>query len=298
MDAKRKKSGFTHIEMLTVIGIIAILLGLILPSLTMVRRIAKETKQKAQLTTIALALEAFKNDYGDYPPSDWWDESYPAPTIQDYCGAQKLAEALLGRDLLGFNKYSNWSATDLTFYPTDPALLDASLDDRRGPYLELATANAFKLGDLFGWNAGDTGALDPDTFVICDIFGVKKITLANGETVKAGAPILYYRANTSSKTIEPIGVPLNFIDQIYNFRDNTIVTQVKANEDGKGHPLTDSAFFYYGDPTAVPPVVIGYIQDPKVTAKSWPYRPDSYILISAGADGLYGNADDITNFGN
>jgi len=38
--------------------------------------------------------------------------------------------------------------------------------------------------------------------------------------------------------------------------------------------------------------------DPKASASGivWPYRPDSYILISAGADGYYGTADDITNF--
>jgi hypothetical protein len=30
----------------------------------------------------------------------------------------------------------------------------------------------------------------------------------------------------------------------------------------------------------------------------YPHRPDSFILISAGLDGLYGTADDITNFGN
>jgi hypothetical protein len=40
-----------------------------------------------------------------------------------------------------------------------------------------------------------------------------------------------------------------------------------------------------------------YIRDPKVLARAWPYRPDSYILISAGPDGLYGTNDDIRNFG-
>ena len=29
---------------------------------------------------------------------------------------------------------------------------------------------------------------------------------------------------------------------------------------------------------------------------SRPYRPESYILISAGFDGRYGTSDDITNF--
>ena len=291
MDVKRKKSGFTLVEMLTVLGIIALLLGLLLPALSWVRNTAREVKQKAQLTTIGLALEAFKNDYGDYPPSHWWDPT-DVPSIQDYCGAQKLAEALLGRDLLGFNKYSDWllASSDI-FYPTNPALLDASLDNRRGPYLELATTNAFKLGDLFG----DTDVLHPDTFVLCDVFGVKPIRVG-GKTVKAGTPILYYRANTSSKSIEPIGMPPNYIDQIYNFRDNSLLLSLGKIKDGTEHRLCNSPFFY-GDLTAVPPV-IGYIQDPKVTAMPWPYRPDSYILISAGADGEYGTGDDITNFGN
>jgi len=126
MDVKRKKFGFTPLEtkvsnrgsnrfltgftlaeILTVLGIIALLVGLLVPTLSWVRRIARETKQKVQFVTISLALMAFKTDYGDYPPSN-------CPTGSDYCGAQKLAEALLGRDLLGFNKYSNWSATDTT----------------------------------------------------------------------------------------------------------------------------------------------------------------------------------------
>ncbi len=63
---------------------------------------------------------------------------------------------------------------------------------------------------------------------------------------------------------------------------------IKQQADGREHPLTRSAnryqFFY------------DYIRDPKIAARPWPYRPDSYILISAGADGLYGTGDDIRNF--
>jgi hypothetical protein len=40
-----------------------------------------------------------------------------------------------------------------------------------------------------------------------------------------------------------------------------------------------------------------YIRDFKVQAQAWPHRPDSYLLISAGADGIYGTNDDICNFG-
>ena len=51
------------------------------------------------------------------------------------------------------------------------------------------------------------------------------------------------------------------------------------------HPIEDFDYFYE------------YIRDPKVHARPWPYRPDSYLLISAGMDGIYGTDDDIRNFG-
>jgi prepilin-type N-terminal cleavage/methylation domain-containing protein len=68
---RRKRSGLTMIEMLIVVGIIAILVGLLIPAVSMVRNKARIVKQKAQFTAIDLGLAAFRSDYGDYPPSDW-----------------------------------------------------------------------------------------------------------------------------------------------------------------------------------------------------------------------------------
>ena len=91
-----KKTGLTLVEILIVLGIIALFVGLLIPALTVVKNTAKDVKQKAQLNSIQIALMTFKNDDGDYPPSNWMLNS-------DYCGAQKLAEALMGWDLLGFH---------------------------------------------------------------------------------------------------------------------------------------------------------------------------------------------------
>jgi len=288
---KREKTGFTLVELLTVLAIIALLVSLLIPSLTLIRNTAKEAKQKSQLTQIGLALTAFRTDYGDYPPSSWMDPP-PNPGPMDYCGAQKLAEALLGRDLLGFHPKSNWLVADNTFYPLPP-IPPQNLDERKGPYLELATTNVFKLGDLYG-PALAASALSayPNTFVICDSFGVKKVTIAPGQTAKAGTPILYYRANTASKTITAPSAPFQ---RIYNVMDNVpLIDQLQSVEeniaDVKDHPL--------GDPAAMYQNFYNYIRDPKVAANPWPYRPDSYLLISAGSDGLYGTRDDICNFGN
>ncbi len=277
---ERKKTGLTIIELLIVLGIIALLVGLLLPSLSAVKKMAKETKQKAQFATIELALEAFKNDYGDYPPSD------RSRVARIYAGSQKLAEALLGWDLLGFHPNSAWRGDGLDEQrgpgSYDPAQtrdingdgIPDTFDERKGPYLELANVGAFRLLDLFGTNAA--GPLDPNTFVICDVFGAKKISMANGKIVRAGAPILYYKADTSRKMIRTI----------YDVFDNFALIGIKQMADRREHPLMRTGIFY------------DYIKNPKITARDWPYRPDSYILISAGADGLYGTPDDITNFGN
>ena len=287
MFVKHKKLAFTLVELLTVLAIIAILVALLIPALAVVRNMARETQQKAQLTTTEMGLTAFKNDYGDYPPSAERDDEGV-----HYCGAQKLAEALLGQDLLGFHPDSLFrnDGTDKDneeLYPDDPDM--ANLKARRGPYLELATTNAFRLGDsvdkpgLFK----DTAPLEKDTFVLCDVFGVKRITLADEKNVKAGTPILYYRANTSSKKME--GFP--FGDRIYNCRDNLPLIELGVLPDAKPgdrHRLRDDAGQYFYDEEYK-------IIDPKVKIK-WPYRPDSYILISAGVDGEYGTSDDICNF--
>jgi prepilin-type N-terminal cleavage/methylation domain-containing protein len=303
---KREKRGFTLVELLTVLAIVALLVSLLIPSLTMIRNAAKEAKQKSQLTEIGLALTAFRGDYGDYPPSNWMD---PTPGPRDYCGAQKLAEALLGWDLVGFHPKSAWRADGfdagggpLSYDPGKVRDIDAdgvpdTFDERKGPYLEQATANAFKLADLYG-PALAASPLNANTFVICDSFGVKKITIAPGQTARAGTPILYYRANTASKILVPT-TPLPFYQRIYDVSDNVPLTsQLMSIADGQAHELGNAAGsyqFFYGNPATN---VIGYIQDPKVTARPWPYRADSYILISAGADGHYGTADDICNFGN
>lgn len=312
MPVNRKRMGFTVIELLVTLAIISLLVGMLLPAFSAVRKAAREAKQKAQLTGIELALSAFKNDDGDYPPSEW-----SAPAF-DYCGSQKLAEALLGWDLLGFHPKSAWRADGLdinggewTYDPLKkrvrPDGTFETLYERKGPYLELATANAFRLGDsplgdgLFTSTAGSWGGkLEPKTFVICDVFSLseKKITLPNGKKVAPGTPILYYRANTSSKIINPA----NPIGSIYNFQDNFPLINLRRLADcdkplaqRRPHRLEDINVFYSADGGIIDPKVVVDAADPK---KLWPYRPDSYILISAGADGFYGTQDDICNFGN
>ncbi len=317
---RREKSGLTIIEILVVVGIIAILVGILVPALTMVQKTAKGVKQRAQFTAIDLGLAAFRNDYGEYPPSNWWDSLIPN-TPQDYCGAQKLAEALLGWDLLGFHPDSAWRADGLDavngpetydpagVYKKDPVVYQQNLKKRRDRYIEMDVANAFQLGEstagrdgLFVSTAGLWGGqpLRKNTYVLCDVYDVpeRKLMLPDGRSVVPGTPILYYRANAASKTIDRTISGIRLRDLIYNSGDNVPLINLGRLSDAakpiaqrQQHPL---------DMAATPPWGVNfydYIRDSKVTAHPWPYRPDSYILISAGPDGLYGTNDDIRNFG-
>lgn len=267
-----KSKGFTIVEVLTVLAIMALLVGILLPALNMARNAGRVAKQRVQLTAIEQALFAFRNDYGDYPPSSL--TQVPSGT-QSYCGAQKLAEAMLGLDLMGFYPKSQFNADPQDYI---------NKTGRKPRYLELETANAFFLGDQGG--VVETGLFRTTElsftnlvsygYVLCDAFLDRKVNIG-GKAIKAGMPILYYRAN-------PLGDGLHkvFPDKAtYNYMDNQLLVNLVNNSNN-------------------PDLIINKITDPKINNPSgnpWPYRPDSYILISAGIDGLYGTADDITNFG-
>ena len=62
-----RKKGFSLIELLVVISVIAILMGIILPSVGAYRKRAMKAKTRADINQLSMALEAYKNDYRRYP---------------------------------------------------------------------------------------------------------------------------------------------------------------------------------------------------------------------------------------
>lgn len=62
--------GFTLIELLTVIAIIVLLAGLVVGISSYANRSAVESRIKAEIKAMEAALEAYKADYGGYPPLD------------------------------------------------------------------------------------------------------------------------------------------------------------------------------------------------------------------------------------
>jgi hypothetical protein len=261
-------------QVIFVLFLIVVLILLVLPELRQDGPRHTDYKQMDQLHSMSTALELFAHEFEGYPPSDAND-----PTGVPYGGAMKLAEAVMGRDLLGSHAESVFRADGLNgdsgeaLYPGEPN--ETNLKARKGPYIQPENANPYRLVDIYG--KGKTGPFDENLFVLCDPYGRKT---ASG--LKTGMPILYYRANPDGTTHD-LDNPDN-PGNIYDYRDNQMLLSLGVpGEPNAAHPLSDPKRFYMMSQfdAAGPPR---------------PKKADTFILISAGYDGLYGTPDDIRNF--
>jgi len=235
-------------------------------------RLALDEKQKSQLHFTIMSLNFFRVDLDSYPPSEAVD-----PSGQPYCGAMKLCEAMMGQDLLGFHPDSVFRSDGMDatntkkLYTSEPNNLKA----RRGPYLPLEITKVYRLKDIYE----DVGPFDGNNYVICGVYTKKR---HSGK--KTGMPILYYKADTS-KTAHDINQPDN-PENIFNYKDNNNLLSLGVpGKPNKKHPLFTNPKIFYE-----------MTKKWMVTPTNRTNRKDSFILLSAGKDGLYGTPDDIANF--
>jgi prepilin-type N-terminal cleavage/methylation domain-containing protein len=317
--------GFTLVELLVVIVIIGILVSILVPAVAAVRKTARDAATRAAITSIGTGLETFKADAklgGFYPYSrtDRTDGLVKSPYTNvdiQITGAGLLVWALSGADLLGTPGFQTvapmtaWgqctgsdpaTPTDTyTLYEPGTAREGQPVFPRSGPYVDQSKLKVTRREAQIGSSAG---------FVIPEEYRYTQIAREYPMYLDAyGYPILYYRADPAGRWFADVTPDLN-TRGVYHCGDNRALVQnlgnaeppLVLNKAREAHALdwgsSGNACTYTLTAGSQPPpgTFERFIQDLSVQARLWPQRADSYLLVSPGADGLYGTADDVTNF--
>lgn len=307
----RTRRAFTLIELLTVMAIIVILIGILTPALSAARNRATQTAIKAQINSMSVGLEAFRNDQGEYVPSNavlfakrnppdpemaLWEVGSSAAPLQ---GANLLVDAMVGRDFLGYDpRVQQVGATGAVYDRWAPG------NDRRQPYIPVDGVDVTTVTEP---PRDQEGPLNLDD-TMPEIDGIRVPVFRD----KFGWPILYYRATTTVTQNTPIIQTVNnpVGDGVYDGLDNSNFTSYTApilsphriadanvalpvanyTTAGDRLPNTFAEFIRSFRATTYDPNNPVDIQFPR------PVKSDSFIILSAGRDGLYGTLDDVANF--
>ena len=82
--------GFTLIELLVVIAIIALLLAILMPSLSKARNIARDMVCQSNLKQWVYILSMYTDDYGSFPPGWWTKDGMWMTAMRSYYQDRKI----------------------------------------------------------------------------------------------------------------------------------------------------------------------------------------------------------------
>ena len=278
-EARRTgRGGFTLTELLVVIAIIAVLASLTTVGVLRALDTAKQTRMKTELDSLDLAMKAYKEKYGSYPPCDLRSTN---------------ATAIKAHVARAFPRYANISTvmTDLAavadangsnFRP-DQALvfwLGGFNPDITQPFLNLNTLTKAQRTPAF---------FDFDQSRLATVPSIPAPTVsglsyfpAGMKADATGAPYIYWDPGSiTTTTTAPITTNSTYGSIVVS---STTVTPNTFNSAGTLFTNAGTATPYWSDTT-----------NPGTTdaTENWA-NIDSFQLIASGMDGKYGVAGTTT----
>ncbi|RLS83295.1 MAG: prepilin-type N-terminal cleavage/methylation domain-containing protein [Planctomycetota bacterium] len=302
-----RRNGFTLVELLAVIMIIAMLAGLLTPAVMKSMSSSRAAAVKAEIELLSTALMNYKNEYGSLPPSDMrglWSGGAVDRTHPAYKHLQRIFPRISEVESNGVPNPGNFSpyyfmsqmspAQALVFWlqgyfdnPQYPLTNNTQLVAAT-PRAGTATANRNKLFDFDEsrllaatayWPAAPF--VLPFNPVSSQEFFTRNAANLAGNAFARDYPVYFPgQANT--------GLPyVYFSSSSYSTSPTANVTSAVGN----------SRDLYYtaignGNTTAIAPYFNSSNCTVNPSQQSWAQlhmNPDTFQLIAAGADGTYGN---------
>jgi prepilin-type N-terminal cleavage/methylation domain-containing protein len=320
------RRGFSLVELLVVIGIIAVLIGILVPTIAKVRQSAYIASTTALIQKLSAAIEQYRQNFNSYPgPIGQNDLSnvsgtytlpvstggtitnaFPSNTVaQSPTAAVSSFVSITGTNNLVLGLLGGLTRTSAGVIQFDPAAVG------KGPQ-SLNPAQPASYPALIDTANISTGQYRYDNTITLNDCVIPTFVDAFPDAM----PILYLRARPAVGGV----AGYNFASGQYDLRDvigytsvafggaATLSSRTANTKPGSGEALrhglswidtTGKATTGKADPSPAvyyyPYEFASYIRNPNLP--STPRAKDGFILIAAGKDRVYGTDDDIASFG-
>lgn len=300
---RQGRAGFTLVELLTVIGIIAILISILIPVVAAIQRKAREADTSAEIARLATACQNYYNDYRSYPGPVPDRSIYPnMPQPQDklpglavITSSENLVAGLLG---------AIQAQTDGTFLyqpqfvGQGPQSLNLLNPKQSSPYATF-TAKELTEADATGnYNTYNSIAVAkqniPDGPIpeFMDHFATPNAIIYLRARVGAPNMLSGYNSATAANSqyeprqLDPYWAALQPSGNYGSFP--TYEPAIRYTD-----PATKKTDYNPSTNVVLYNAPVDFFKHPTINDGRTPRARDSFILISAGADGTFGSKDDI-----
>jgi prepilin-type N-terminal cleavage/methylation domain-containing protein len=326
MKTRSRQTGFTLLELLVVLGIILILISILIPTVSKVRRSAQTAGVKAEIQNISGAIERFYQDQHQYPGPLPNSQIYTvtrggtAPVITAVSGPALTASNITQSENLVLGLLGGLTVNSTGQQVYDPSMVGQGMVSKATGGIKKFAPYMSRDPKILSTGQYSDGAGAADDTVIPEFL----------DSYPNQLPILYLRANTGASGVVSIaGKNVDGNNQMtqYDLCDILAYTKGKSGSIGEGKTVNPK------DYTTAPPAGVlphglqtvdskatlqkgttgytypydafPYLVSPSVApsdpnnpnATGTPRSKDTYILISAGPDRVYGTADDVCSFG-